>query len=148
LERFFAFYERKSHLDREPRWHLTGDFSDLLPLASAAYGVLAFGQPVADGGYDSEANDRYCREELRAESLTPAHNRRGRRARTPYRRKMRRLPGVRGSDGRGTGRARRDYRRRRKAETLMSVLKRKWGECLSAVGVTMQRLQASLWGVV
>jgi hypothetical protein len=125
-----------------------GDFADLLPLASAAYGVLPFGQLVADGGYDSEANHRYCREELRAESLIPAHNRRGSRAKTPYRRKMQRLLGVRGTNRRGTERACRDYRQRWKAETLMSVLKRKWGESLSARSVIMQQLQALLRGVV
>lgn len=125
-----------------------GDFADLLPLASAAYDVLPFGQLVADGGYDSEANHRYCREGLRAESLIPAHNRRGSGAKTPYRRKMQRLLGVRGTDRRGTERACRDYRQRWKAETLMSVLKRKWGECLSARGVAMQQLQALLRGVV
>lgn len=125
-----------------------GDFSDLVPLASAARGVLAFRQLVADGGYDSEANHRYCRDELQVESLIPAHNRRGARAKTPYRRKMQRLLGVRGTDRRGTGRARRDYAQRWKAETLMSVIKRKWGECLSARGVTMQQLQALLRGVV
>lgn len=125
-----------------------GDFADLLPLASAAYGVLPFRQLVADGGYDSEANHRYCREGLQAESLIPAHNRRGTRAKTPYRRKMQRLLGVRGTKLRGTDRARRDYGQRWKAETLMSVIKRKWGECLSARVASMQQLQALLRGVV
>lgn len=45
-------------------------------------------------------------------------------------------------------RARRGYGQRWKAETLMSVLKRKWGECLSAGRATMQQLQALLRGVV
>ena len=125
-----------------------GDFADLVPPASAAHGVLPFGQLVADGGYDSEANHRYCREGLKAESLIPAHSRRGSRAKTPYRRQMRRLLGVRGTDRRGTERARRDYGQRWKAETLMSVLKRKWGECLSARNAFMQQLQALLRGVV
>lgn len=125
-----------------------GDFADLVPLASAAYGVCAFEQLVADGGYDSEANHRFCREELRAESLIPAHNRRGSRAKTPYRRQMQRLLGVPGTERRGTGRARRDYAQRWKAETLMSVLKRKWGECLSARDGFMQQLQALVRGVV
>jgi hypothetical protein len=61
---------------------------------------------------------------------------------------MQRLPGVPGTDRRGTERARRDCGRRRKAETPMSVLKRKWGECLSARGVIMQRLRALLRGAV
>jgi hypothetical protein len=125
-----------------------GDFSDLVPPAAAAYGVCPFKQLVADGGYDSEADHRYCREELRAESLIPAHNRRGSRAETPYRRKMQRLLGTPGTERLGTARARRDYGQRWKAETLMSVLKRKWGECLSARGAAMQKLQALLRGVV
>ena len=125
-----------------------GDFSDLVPLAALAYAVRPYTQLVADGGYDSEANHRFCREELRVESLIPAHNRRGRRAKTTYRRQMQRLLGMRGTERRGTHRARRDYGQRWKAETLMSVLKRKWGECLSARDAAMQQLQALLRGVV
>jgi hypothetical protein len=125
-----------------------GDFADLVPLAASAYAVLPYTQLVADGGYDSESNHRFCREELRVESLIPAHNRRGRRAKTTYRRKMQRLLGVPGTERRGTRRARRDYGQRWKAETLMSVLKRKWGECLSARDAAMQQLQALLRGVV
>jgi hypothetical protein len=125
-----------------------GDFADLVPLASAAYGVSAFDQLVADGGYDSEANHRFCREELKVESLIPAHNRRGTRAKTPYRPKMQRLLGVPGTKRHGTRRARRDYGQRWKAETLMSVIKRKWGECLSVRDSLMQQLQALLRGVV
>ena len=125
-----------------------GDFSDLVPLACAAHAVLPFTQLVADGGYDSEANHRFCREELQVESLIPAHNRRGSRAKTTYRRKMQRLLGLPGTERRGTERARRDYGQRWKAETLMSVLKRKWGECLSARDAFMQQLQALLRGVV
>lgn len=59
-----------------------GDFADLVPLALAAYTVRPFKQLVADGGYDSEANHRFCRDELHAESLIPAHNRRGSRAKS------------------------------------------------------------------
>lgn len=125
-----------------------GDFGDLVPLASSAYAVLPYTQLVADGGYDSESNHRFCREELRVESLIPAHNRRGARAKTTYRRQMQRLLGVRGTERSGTRRARRDYGQRWKAETLMSVLKRKWGECLSARATPMQETQALLRGVV
>jgi hypothetical protein len=125
-----------------------GDFADLVPLAASAYGVCPFKQLVADGGYDSEANHRFCREQLLVESLIPAHNRRGVRAKTIYRRRMQRLLGVPGTERRGTERARRDYGQRWKAETLMSVVKRKWGECLSARDAAMQKLQALLRGVV
>lgn len=125
-----------------------GDFADLVPLASAARGVRAFRQLVADGGYDSEANHRFCCDELQVESLIPAHNRRGVRAKTEHRRRMQRLLGVPGTPKRGTPRARRDYAQRWKAETLMSVLKRKWGESLSARRPATQQLQALLRGVV
>ena len=125
-----------------------GDFSDLVPLASAAHSVLPFTQLLADGGYDSESNHRFCRGELQVESLIPADNRRGSRAKTPYRRKMQRLLGLPGTEQRGTERARRDYCQRWKTETLMSVVKRKWGECLSARDAFMQQLQALLRGVV
>jgi hypothetical protein len=86
-----------------------GDFSDLVPLASAAHGVLAFRQLVADGGDDSEANHRFCRDELGAETMIPAPSRRGARAKTTYRQQMQRLLGIPGTEKRGTKRARRDY---------------------------------------
>jgi hypothetical protein len=41
-----------------------GDFSDLIPLSSAASRVMPFERLLADAGYDSEANHRFCREEL------------------------------------------------------------------------------------
>jgi hypothetical protein len=72
-----------------------------VPLAASAYAVLPYTQLVADGGYDSEANHRYCREGFRVESPIPARNRRGSRAKTTYRRQMQRLLGVRGTERHG-----------------------------------------------
>ena len=37
-----------------------GDFSDLVPLASKAANVMPCDQLIADVGYDSEANHRFC----------------------------------------------------------------------------------------
>jgi hypothetical protein len=48
----------------------------------------------------------------------------------------------------GDPRARRAYRRRRKAETVMSVTKRKFGEALPARTGPMQDRHALLRGVV
>jgi hypothetical protein len=64
-----------------------GDFSDLVPLAAAADDVKAFDQLIADAGYDSEANHRFCRETLGVDSLIPAKKRRTVvvAATTPYR---------------------------------------------------------------
>jgi hypothetical protein len=42
----------------------SGDFSDLTPLAGAAYTALPFETLAADAGYDNEANHRFCRENL------------------------------------------------------------------------------------
>ena len=50
--------------------------------------------------------------------------------------------------GPGDGEARRAYRQRWKAETVMSVVKRRWGEALSARLDDTQRTQALLRGVV
>lgn len=61
---------------------------------------------------------------------------------------MQRLLGTPGTTTRGTSRARRDYGRRWKVETLMSVLKRKWGGSLTARHPATQQLQALLRGVV
>lgn len=104
-----------------------GDFADLVSLASAARDVFAFWQLVADGGYDSEANYRSCRDELRVESLIPAHNRRGARAKTEHQSRMQRLLGVPGTAKRGTERACHDYGQRWEAETLMSVVEAQVG---------------------
>ena len=80
--------------------------------------------------YDSEANHRFCRERLGVDSLIPAKRRRSVRvvATTPYRQEMVRRLGEPGGDEE----ARRAYRQRWKAETVMSVAKRRWGEALSA----------------
>jgi hypothetical protein len=123
----------------------SGDFSDLVPLAGAAYTVLPFERLVADAGYDSEANHRFCRENLGVDSLIPAKKRRSARvvATTAYRQEMVRRLGEPGDEAsRGT------YRQRWKAETVMSVVKRRWGEALSARLDETQRTQALLRGVV
>jgi hypothetical protein len=122
-----------------------GDFGDLVPLVGAAHAVLPFERLVADAGYDSEANHRFCREGLGVDSLIPAKKRRSVRvvATTPYRREMARRLGAPGDEE-----ARRTYRQRWKAETVMSVAKRRWGEALSARLDETQAAQALLRGVV
>ncbi len=62
---------------------------------------------------------------------------------TPYRHEMVRRLGGTGDEG-----ARRAYRQRWKAETVMSVVKRRWGEALSARLDETQEAQALLRGVV
>jgi hypothetical protein len=122
-----------------------GDFSDLVPLASDAAGLMPFDELVADAGYDSEANHRFCREALCVHSLIPAKKRRSARviATTPYRQEMHRLLGEPGDET-----SKRAYRQRWKVETVMSVTKRRWGEALSARTEPTQHAQALLRGVV
>lgn len=50
----------------------SGDFSDLVPLASAATSIMPFDQLLADAGYDSEDDHRFCHGDLRLDSLIPA----------------------------------------------------------------------------
>ena len=123
-----------------------GDFPDLVPLATAAHAVLPFEQLVADAGYDSEADHRFCREGLGVDSLIPAKERRSAAvlATTPFRREMLRRLAQGGADPE----ARRAYRQRWKAETVMSVTKWRWGASLSARLEATQRVQDLLWGVV
>lgn len=120
-----------------------GDFSDLPPLASAAATRMPFDQLVADAGYDSEANHRHCRRDLGADSLIPAKKRRSVRvvATTPLRREMLLRLGVPGVAPDRVG-----YRQRWKAETVMSVVKRRCGEALTARLDETQRAQALLRG--
>ena len=121
-----------------------GGFGDLVPLAGAAHAVLPFERLAADAGYDSEASHRFCREGLGVDSLIPAKKRRSARiiATTPYRQEMVRRLGEAGDEE-----ARRIYRQRWKAETVMSVVKRRWGEALSARLDDTQESQALLRGV-
>ena len=123
-----------------------GDFGDPVPLAATARSLLPFERLVADAGYDSEANHRFCRERLGVDSLIPAKRRRSVRvvATTPCRQEMVRRLGEPGGDEE----ARRAYRQRWKAETVMSVAKRRWGEALSARLDATQEAQALLRGVV
>ena len=121
-----------------------GDFSDLPLLADAAAARMPFDQLLADAGCDSEPNHRHCRETLGVDSLIPAKKRRSARviATTPLRREMvHRLgrPGVKADLV--------AYRQRWKVETVMSVVKRRCGEALTARIDDMQRAQALLRGV-
>jgi hypothetical protein len=121
-----------------------GDFSDLVPLAESANSLLPFDRLLADAGYDSEANHRFCREVLGVESLIRAKARRSKTlvAKTPYRKEMCRALGEPGDPV-----LREQYGQRWKAETVMSVVKRKWGESLSARRDELQKAQVLLRGV-
>jgi hypothetical protein len=140
-----SWIEPQTLLAQRVRPGPAGDFGDLVPLAGAAHAVLPFERLVADAGYDSEANHRFGREELGVDTLIPAKKRRSVRvvATTPYRREM-----VRRLGGPGDEEARRAHRQRWKAETVMSVARRRWGEALSARLDETQAAQALLRGVV
>lgn len=121
-----------------------GDFTHLPHLASAAAARMPFEQLLADAGYDSEANHRHCHEGLGVDSLIPAKKRRSARviATTPLRQEMVQRLGKPGVDADRVA-----YRQRWKVETVMSVVKRRHGEALTArLGLT-QRVQALLRGL-
>jgi hypothetical protein len=122
-----------------------GDFSDLVPLAGAAPTVAPFDRRVADAGYASKANHRFCRDEPGVDRLIPTKKRRSVRivATTPYHQERVRRLGEPGDEG-----DRRTYRQRWKAATVMSVAKRRWGEALSARLDPAPETQALLRGVV
>ncbi|WP_223861670.1 transposase [Geminicoccus harenae] len=121
-----------------------GDFSDLVPLASKAADVMPYDQLIADAGYDSEANHRFCREQLGADSLIPAKKRRSAAvvATTPYRQEMVRRLSKTGNPADCAA-----YRQRWKVETVMSVVKRRCGEALTARLEPTQQAQALLRGI-
>jgi hypothetical protein len=123
-----------------------GDFADLVPLAAAAHDTLSFDRLLADAGYDSEANHRFCREELGVHSLIKAKSRRSKTviARTPYRSEMCQVLDAENGDAELLT----AYRQRWKVETVMSVTKRMLGEALSSRRDEMQERQALLRGVV
>ena len=114
-----------------------GSQSRLLPpLVQETVRHVAVRRLLADADYDSEPTHRWLREEQGIESIIPATGCRPGRARTPYRRRMQRyFP-------------RRKYGRRWIAETVASVLKRKFGEALTTRRWWQQVKQALLRGLV
>ena len=112
-----------------------GDFADLPPLATAAHRLVRMRCVLADAGYDSESNHCFCRQTLKVRSIIPARGHRPGSASTRYRQQMqRRFP-------------RRIYRQRWKVETVISVVKRKWGDAVSARTEARQFRELWLMGV-
>lgn len=112
-----------------------GDFADLPPLATAALRAVPLRLLLADAGYDSESNHRFCRQTLAVRSIIPARGHRPGAACTPYRQRMqRRFP-------------RRLYGQRWIAETVISVVKRKFGDAVRAHTESRQYLELWLMGV-
>jgi hypothetical protein len=105
---------------------------------------MPYDQLIADAGYDSEANHRFCREQLGVDSLIPAKKRRSATvvATTSYRQEM-----VRRLSKAGNPEDRAAYRQRWKALTVMSVVKRRCGEALTARLEPAQLVQALLRGI-
>jgi len=109
---------------RSPR-HDTVDFR---PVMERASNIMPLSIVVADMGYDSEYNHKFVREELDALSMIPA-----------------RFQDLAASDtpGRYRGMMKRTfdaklYHQRNKNETIMSVIKRMFGEHVTSRNVKMQ----------
>jgi hypothetical protein len=108
----------------------------LPPLVQETVRHVAVRRLLASADYDSEPTHRWLREEQGIESIIPATGCCPGRARTPYRRRMQcYFP-------------RRKYGRRWIAETVASVLKRKFGEALTTRRWWQQVKQALLRGLV
>ena len=126
-----------------------GDYPDLPPLAEAALAAVSDALILADAGYDCESNHVFCREQLGVQALIPAKTRRYVAGpRRPYRAEMVTALGCTTLGVEGQAEPRRLYRQRWLVETLMSVVKRKWGEALTARLPLMQEGQALLRGLV
>ena len=105
-------------------------------LVAAGQRVLPIHAVLADADYDSEPQHRWLRETCRITSIIPATRGHPGRATGRYRRHMQRyFP-------------RRTYGQRWMAETVFSVVKRKFGEALTARRPWQQVKQAFLRGVV
>jgi hypothetical protein len=119
----------------------------LVPLAATTHAVLPFDQLlVADAGYDGAANHRFRRQRLGADRLIPAKKRRSAvvLVTTPSRREMLRRLAHGGADPE----AHCAYLQRWKAETVMSLAERGWGDALPARLEPTQRVPALLRDVV
>ena len=126
-----------------------GDYPDLPPLAEIAVALVPEATVLADAGYDCEANHVFCREKLGVSALIPAKTRRFVAGpRRPYRAEMVAALGCETLGVEGRPGKLKTYRKRWLAETLMSVVKRKWGEALTARLPEMQRMQALVRGLV
>ena len=126
-----------------------GDYPDLPPLAESSVAVVPDAAILADAGYDCEANHAFCRERLGVRALIPAKTRRYVAGpRRPYRAEMVHALGCATLGVGGRPGPQRTYRQRWLVETLMSVVKRKWGERLTARLGAMQEVQALLRGLV
>jgi hypothetical protein len=126
-----------------------GDYPDLPPLAEVAVASVPGATVLADAGYDCEANHVFCRERLGVPALIPAKTRRYVAGpRKPYRAEMVQVLGCETLGAVGRPAELRMYRQRWLVETLMSVVKRKWGEALTARLPGMQEAQALLRGLV
>jgi hypothetical protein len=113
-----------------------GDFGELPPVAASARRTLPFGRLLADAGFDSEANHRFCHERLGVESIIGQFARHGCAPRTLWRKRLaRNFP-------------RRVYRQRWLAETVISVVKRKLGDAVHARSARRQYRELLLLGVV
>jgi hypothetical protein len=126
-----------------------GDYPDLPPLAEASLASVPGATILADAGYDCESNHVACRERLGVRALIPAKTRRYVAGpRRPYRAEMVTALGCATLGVEGQAEPRRTYRQRWLVETLMSVVKRKWGEALTARLPAMQQAQALVRGLV
>jgi hypothetical protein len=98
---------------------------------------LRFTRLLADGGYDSEANHRWLREDLGLESIIPPVTGRPSRGVTtrPYRRQLQ------------LAFPRQAYGQRWKVETFISVVKRRFGGAVTARRYWQQVKQTLLRGV-
>jgi hypothetical protein len=119
--------------DRGPR----GDHGEFRPLVTQTLARLPLTRLLADGGYDSEANHRWLREDLGIASIIPPVA--GRPARGLARHPSRRQ--------RQLAFPRKAYGQRWKVETLVSVVKRRFGGAVTARRYWQQVKQTLLRGV-
>jgi Transposase DDE domain/Transposase domain (DUF772) len=119
--------------DRGPR----GDHVEFRPLVAQTLARLPFTRLLTDGGYDSEANHRWLREDLGIESIIPPVTGRPSRGMStrPYRRQLQ------------LAFPHKVYGQRWKVETLISVVKRRFGGAVTARRYWQQVKQTLLRGI-
>jgi hypothetical protein len=120
--------------DRGPR----GDHVEFCPLVTQTLARVRFTRLLADGGDDSEANQRWLREDLGIERIIPPVAGRPARGltRRPYRRQ------------RQLSFPRKVYGQRWRVETFISVVKRRFGGAVTARRYWQQVKQTLLRGMI
>jgi hypothetical protein len=119
-----------------PRKVHTSDYKDMIPMMKKSVRVVNVGTVVADRGYDAEYNNSFVRDVIGARNVIRVRTRPRRKAGGRLRRE---------SEGSFDWKT---YGRRNIAETVFSVVKRKFGDTLYSRSLRLQKKELKVMCIV